>query len=71
MIETKIETIDGHRYLVTRKDGVIIKKEGRDPSPPPSPDPEKDAALILAGKATALTLTEIGKLAQFLVKRLT
>ncbi|MCB7129959.1 MAG: hypothetical protein J3T61_10535 [Candidatus Brocadiales bacterium] len=67
MIETKI--IDGHRYLVTYKDGVIIKKEGRDLSPLPVPDPEKDAAQILANKGLDLTLPEIGKLIQFLVKR--
>jgi len=66
-----IETINGHRYEVTRDgQGNIVKQEGRD-LPVPIVDPEKDAALVLANKATALTLTEIGKLAQFLVKRTT
>ena len=70
MIVTKIEIIDGHRYLVTRENGVMVKKEGRDPSVPVA-DPEKDAALLLANKSTTLTLAEIGKLVQFLVKRQT
>jgi len=66
-----IEIINNHRYEVTRDgQGKIIKLEGRD-LPTATVDSERNAAFAIANKTTALTTPEIGKLVQFLVKRLT
>ena len=66
-----IETIDGHRYLVTRDDtGKIVGMEGRDTFtlPPPTSRPPEVTALLGKDPQT-FTLKDLAILLQHLAKR--